>query len=69
MSFLRMQEPPSSATLGDSCIRRNDRNENYETTSIDDFRKNDIPLEFHSFHTVSCAGMTYTNYLRAIFSF
>ncbi|MCX6153805.1 MAG: hypothetical protein NT007_06580 [Candidatus Kapabacteria bacterium] len=24
MSFLRMQESPSSATLGDSCIRRND---------------------------------------------
>ncbi|MCX6152660.1 MAG: hypothetical protein NT007_00715 [Candidatus Kapabacteria bacterium] len=27
MSFLRMQESPSSAALGDSCIRRNDRNE------------------------------------------
>ncbi|MCX6156221.1 MAG: hypothetical protein NT007_18885 [Candidatus Kapabacteria bacterium] len=25
MSFLRMQESPSSATLGDSCIRRNDK--------------------------------------------
>ncbi|MCX6153156.1 MAG: hypothetical protein NT007_03240 [Candidatus Kapabacteria bacterium] len=27
MSFLRMQESPSSATLGDSCMRWNDRNE------------------------------------------
>ncbi|MCX6156280.1 MAG: hypothetical protein NT007_19180 [Candidatus Kapabacteria bacterium] len=25
MSFLRMQESPSSATLGDSCMRRNDK--------------------------------------------
>ncbi|MCX6152648.1 MAG: hypothetical protein NT007_00655 [Candidatus Kapabacteria bacterium] len=47
MSFLRMQESPSSATLGDSCIRRNDRNEAFETAS----RK-------CSFHTVSYAGMT-----------
>ncbi|MCX6153019.1 MAG: hypothetical protein NT007_02540 [Candidatus Kapabacteria bacterium] len=31
MSFLRMQESPSSATLGDSCIRRNDKNEAFET--------------------------------------
>ncbi|MCX6155840.1 MAG: hypothetical protein NT007_16970 [Candidatus Kapabacteria bacterium] len=31
MSFLRMQESPSSATLGDSCMRRNDRNETFET--------------------------------------
>ncbi|MCX6156283.1 MAG: hypothetical protein NT007_19195 [Candidatus Kapabacteria bacterium] len=55
MSFLRMQESPSSATLGDSCIRRNDRNEAFETALIDDVRKNDIPLEFHSFHTLSGA--------------
>ncbi|MCX6153519.1 MAG: hypothetical protein NT007_05110 [Candidatus Kapabacteria bacterium] len=33
MSFLRMQESPSSATLGDSCIRRNDRNEAFETAA------------------------------------
>ncbi|MCX6153339.1 MAG: hypothetical protein NT007_04180 [Candidatus Kapabacteria bacterium] len=33
MSFLRMQESPSSATLWDSCIRRNDRNEAFETAS------------------------------------
>ncbi|MCX6152861.1 MAG: hypothetical protein NT007_01740, partial [Candidatus Kapabacteria bacterium] len=30
MSFLHMQESPSSVTLGDSCIRRNDRNEAFE---------------------------------------
>ncbi|MCX6155967.1 MAG: hypothetical protein NT007_17605 [Candidatus Kapabacteria bacterium] len=34
MSFLRMQESPSSATLGDSCMRRNDRNETFETASL-----------------------------------
>ncbi|MCX6155059.1 MAG: hypothetical protein NT007_12975 [Candidatus Kapabacteria bacterium] len=34
MSFLRKQESPSSATLGDSCIRRNDRNETYETPQL-----------------------------------
>ncbi|MCX6153196.1 MAG: hypothetical protein NT007_03440 [Candidatus Kapabacteria bacterium] len=34
MSFLRMQESPSSPTLGDLCIRRNDRNEAFETASI-----------------------------------
>ncbi|MCX6152900.1 MAG: hypothetical protein NT007_01940 [Candidatus Kapabacteria bacterium] len=34
LSFLRMQESPSSATLGDSCIRRNDRNEAFEIASF-----------------------------------
>ncbi|MCX6155708.1 MAG: hypothetical protein NT007_16260 [Candidatus Kapabacteria bacterium] len=64
MSFLRMQESPSSATLGDSCIRRNDRNEAFETTSIDDFRKNDRYVNISCFHTVSFAGMTEMRLLR-----
>ncbi|MCX6154841.1 MAG: hypothetical protein NT007_11855 [Candidatus Kapabacteria bacterium] len=34
MSFLRMQKSPASATLGDSCIRRNDRNEAFEIVSL-----------------------------------
>ncbi|MCX6152827.1 MAG: hypothetical protein NT007_01570 [Candidatus Kapabacteria bacterium] len=34
LSFLSMQESPSSPTLGDSCIRRNDRNEAFETALL-----------------------------------
>ncbi|MCX6152951.1 MAG: hypothetical protein NT007_02200 [Candidatus Kapabacteria bacterium] len=39
-----MQESPSSATLGDSCIRRNDRNEAFETASFL------FPISFASCH-------------------
>ncbi|MCX6156203.1 MAG: hypothetical protein NT007_18795 [Candidatus Kapabacteria bacterium] len=43
MSFLRMQESPSSATLGDSCIRRNDNKLQFSHRLI---RRNDNKLQF-----------------------
>ncbi|MCX6155546.1 MAG: hypothetical protein NT007_15445 [Candidatus Kapabacteria bacterium] len=77
MSFLRMQESPSSATLGDSCIRDCVKTSisvipahagipNCAMEGDSRMRGNDRYVNISCFHTVSFVGMIEMKLLRQL---